>query len=231
MIAQILSQISSHWIIHYHRRIVFIAAPHLDPTRSADISEMKEEAQVQEPQSNAQAHTERLFEHAFTRPHRGESDKLISRSVVKPLLYFLAILSSAFVVVGCIVPTYSLNQLGIIGLLVEAGQSFNAAYKEFSVFTTLSAMIDQASVLGNISDYIGLSSLSALILLTVLVVPILQVVVLLVQWFAPLTKRRRFRLMVTLEALQAWQYMEVYLLAVLVASWQLGSISCKYQYR
>lgn len=213
--AQILSQISSHYIIHYHRRIVFNTAPHLDPSRSVEISDVKTGT------------TDRLFAHAFTRPHRGESDKLVSRPAVNPLLYLLAILSSVLVVVGCIVPTFSLNKLGIIGLLVEAGQSFDAAYNEFSVFSTIRTIIDQASVMGNISDYIGLSSLSTLIVLTVLIVPILQVMVLLIQWFAPLSRRRRFRLMVTLEALKAWQYMEVYLLAILIASWQLGAISGK----
>jgi hypothetical protein len=229
MMAQILSQIVSHWIIHYHRRIVFTAAPHLDPTRHADICDAHVENQPKSLESNDQAQdTDRLFEHAFSRPHRGESDRLISRAIVNPFLYILAIASSAFVVVGCIVPTYSLNKLGIIGLLVEAGQSFNAAYNEYSVFSTVKTIIDQASVMGNLSDYIGLSSLSALIILTVLLVPILQAVVLLIQWFAPMTKRRRFRFMVTLEALQAWQYMEVYLLSVLIASWQLGSISCKF---
>ena len=231
MMAQILSQISSHWMIHYHRRIVFTAAPHLDPTRYGEISDMNEQAQPKLHERNVQPHrADRLFEHAFSRPHRGESDKLVSRSVVNPLLCLLAILASAFVVVGCIVPTFSLNKLGIIGLLVEAGQMFNAAYTEFSVFSTIRAIIDQASVMGNISDYIGLSSLSALIIISVLILPILQAVVLLIQWFAPLTNRRRFRLMVTLEALQAWQYMEVYLLAVLIASWQLGAISCKSSY-
>jgi hypothetical protein len=232
MMAQILSQISSHWIIHYHRRIVFTAAPHLDPTRCADISDVREEAQPKLSESNAPSQSvDRLFEHSFSRPHRGESDRLVSRRVINPLLYLLAILSSAFVVIGCIVPTFSLNKLGIIGLLVEAGQSFDAAYNEFSVISTIKTIIEQASVMGNISDYIGLSSLSALILLTVLVVPILQAVILLLHWFAPVTKRRRFRLMVALEALQAWQYMEVYLLAVLIASWQLGSISCKFQHQ
>ena len=230
--AQILSQISSHWIIHYHRRIVFTAAPHLDPTRCADISDVYEGDNTKLSESNVQAHSaDRLFEHAFSRPHRGESDRLVSRSVVNPLLYLLAMSSSALVLVGCIVPTFSLNKLGIIGLLVEAGQSFDAAYNKFSVFSTIKTIIDQASVMGNLSDYIGLSSLSALIIISVLIVPIVQAIVLLIQWFAPLTKRRRFRLMVALEALQAWQYMEVYLLAVLIASWQLGAISCKSKHR
>ena len=129
---------------------------------------------------------------------------------------------------GCVSPSYSLNKLGIVGILVEAGQEFEAAYAEFSVLTTITSIIEQASLTGRTADYIGLGSLSALIFLSVLVVPILQVIVLLIQWFAPITRKRRFRLSVLLESLQAWQYMEVYLLAVLIASWQLGPVSGKF---
>ena len=48
---------------------------------------------------------------------------------------------------------------------------------------------------------------------------------LLAQWLMPLTRKHRYRLSIVLEILQAWQYVEVYLLAVLVASWQLGTFS------
>jgi hypothetical protein len=229
MIAQIVSQLSSHWIIHYHRRIVFDAAPHLDPSKHPELMYYnKQDDQRKLATSIVQVDTtDRLCMHAFSRPHRGESDKLISRPIVNPSLYILATVASALTVVGCIVPSFSLNQLGIVGILVEAGQSFDAAYKEFSVFSTAKTIVDQATVVGNISDYIGLSSISALLIFSVLIVPILQAAVLLVHWFAPLSRKRRFRLLVTLEALQSWQYMEVYLLAILIASWQLGNISGK----
>jgi Paraquat-inducible protein A len=228
MIAQILSQLTSHWIIHYHRRVVFNAAPHLDPSKAAQIHYNNEETQPKLSTSVVQVDTtDRLFMHAFSRPHRGESDKLIARPIVNPFLYIFGTATAALVVIGCIVPSFSLNQSGIIGILVEAGQSFDAAYKEFSVFSAIKAIVDQASVMGNISDYVGLGSLSALLIFSVLIVPILQTIVLFVHWFAPLTRKRRFRLLVTLETLQAWQYMEVYLLAVLIASWQLGNISGK----
>jgi Paraquat-inducible protein A len=227
MMAQIISQLSSHLIIHYHRRIVFKAAPHLNPSRSVDL--VKLESRVNGCESHIPVDkTDRLFMHAFSRPHRGESDKLKPRRIINLLLYLLSMTVLALVVIGCIVPSYSVNKLGIVGILIEAGQKFEAAYSKYSVFSTIKLIVDQASVTGSILDYIGLGSLSALLLLSVLVVPILQVLVILVQWFTPLTRKRRFRLSVVLECLQAWQYMEVFLLAVLIASWQLGSISGEY---
>jgi Paraquat-inducible protein A len=226
--AQILSQLSSHWIIHYHRRIVFAAVPHLDPTRSGEFcigaSEHEECVKLSSVQTPVST-TDSLFTHAFSRPHRGHSDKLVPRRFVNLLLYFLSLTVLALVVLGCMVPAYSIRKDGVVGIFIEAGQNFDAAYSEYSVFSTVKSILDQARLTGNVTDYIGLGSLSALIIFSVLLVPILQVLVLLVHWFSSLTRKRRFRLSVVLEILQAWQYMEVFLLAILIGSWQLGSIS------
>jgi hypothetical protein len=40
-----------------------------------------------------------------------------------------------------------------------------------------------------------------------------------------LNQRSRTRLFVAIEALSAWQYIEVYLFSIIVASWQLGEVS------
>jgi hypothetical protein len=165
--------------------------------------------------------------HAFRRPHRGESDKLVPRRFVNPFLVFLASCVCILVVIGCILPSYSLNALGIVGILVESGQGFAAATKDYSVFTTMTLLFEQASLTGGMLDFIGLGGLSFLMILSVLIVPIAQACALLVEWFAPLPKVRRHRLSVLLEILHAWQYTEVYMLAILVGSWQLGPISGK----
>lgn len=228
MTAQVLSQLCSHWIIHYHRRIVYAAVPHLDPSRSVEFnigaSEHEECVKLSSVQTPV-GKTDNLFTHAFSRPHRGESDKLVPRRFVNLLLYFLSLSILALVVLGCMVPAYSVQKIGVVGIFIEAGQDFEDAYSEYSVFSTVKSIMDQARLTGSVSDYIGLGSLSALLIFSVLLVPILQVLVLLVHWFSPLTRKRRFRLSVALEILQAWQYMEVFLLAILIGSWQLGSIS------
>jgi hypothetical protein len=53
----------------------------------------------------------------------------------------------------------------------------------------------------------------------------LQSVSLMLQWFYPMTMRQRTRMSITNEILQAWQYVEVYLIALFVACWQLGPVS------
>jgi hypothetical protein len=162
---------------------------------------------------------------AFKRPHRGESDKLVIRRFVNPMLIALATCCILLVILGCVLPSYSVSAYGIVGILVESGQKFSAAESSYSVFTTISLLFEQAKLTGTAADFVGLGSLAIIMLLSVLFAPIAQSVTLLIQWFIPLTRKRRHRLMILLEILQAWQYAEVYLLAIIVGSWQLGPIS------
>jgi Paraquat-inducible protein A len=240
LMAQIISQVSSHFIIHYHRRIVEEAMKEnqeIPGIVNTDTALMDNEGNEVEHSSVANdAFTSvapdlferfkiQLSSNAFSRPHRGDSDKLVTRRVVSPLLIFLAICCITLFILGCLLPSYSVGAYGIVGILVESGQKFRAAESSYSPFTTIALLFDQAKLSGTAADLVGLGSLSIILLLSVLVVPIAQSLVLLIQWFVPLTHRRRYRLMIALEVLQAWQYAEVYLLAILVGSWQLGPIS------
>jgi len=146
----------------------------------------------------------RLCDHAFKRPHREESDKLVARPTIGPLLLFLSTSLCILIVVGCILPSFSVVVLGIVGVLVESGQAFIAANTNYSVFTTIKLLFDQASLTGGVGDYVGLGTLSVILVVSVLIIPVLQSLVLLVQWFVPLTRKRRYRLLVALEILQAW---------------------------
>merc|ERR1712232_291677 len=94
-----------------------------------------------------------------------------------------------------------------------------------SVFSTAGKLIDQAGLTGRAADYIGLGTLSSLLVFTVLVVPLLQTGTLVYQWFYPITRTHRHRIIILLEILTAWEYASVYLVAVIVTSWQLGQVS------
>jgi len=93
------------------------------------------------------------------------------------------------------------------------------------LFSIVKLLSEQASFLGNTSDYVGLGVLSAILILTVLIVPLMQVLFIMIRWFIPLEKQGKYRNFIVIEALQAWQYMEVYIFAVIIASWQLGGVS------
>ena len=93
------------------------------------------------------------------------------------------------------------------------------------MFTTMKLLVGQAKYLGGFWNYIGLGTLSTVLFATVLIVPILQIVLMCIRWFMFLNQKQRFHNFVITEALEAWKYLEVYILAVIIASWQLGSVS------
>lgn len=172
---------------------------------------MTGEAQTSGPSGEPTRIEERLCDHAFARPHRGENERLVPRAYVFPLMGFVSVALFALIVTGCAIPSFSLDILGIVGILVESGQKFAEASSDYSVFNTVTLLFKQAAFTGKFGDYLGLGTLSILLVTTVLVVPLSQCVVLLYMWFRPMTQRLRKRMMILVEILSAWQYAEVYL--------------------
>jgi Paraquat-inducible protein A len=234
LIAQLISQISSHFIIHYHRNIVHRATGsfkqnhHLVRASLANLA-LNDASDTSSNDSRVDCpYGERkdlLHCHAYARPHRGESGKLIIRSYVNTLAVFVAVVFSVLTVIGCVLPSAGLNFLGVLGVAVEAGQAWEEASTKLSVFDLVKLLMDQAAFVGGAKDYVGLGTLSVLLIITVLIIPLAQTAVLLYQWFVPMTGRKRRHVAITVETLQAWQYMEVYVISVIVATWQLGPIS------
>ena len=162
---------------------------------------------------------ESLMAHSFARPHRAENDRVIARWFATPFLFCSGAILSALVVLGCALPSFSLELLGLVGVAVEAGQRFEEASTDFSLFRMVKVLFNQADFTSRIADYIGLGSFAALLVVTVLMVPLAQTALLLYHWIRPMTRSKRTKVVVANEVLQAWQYTEVYALAVLVGSW------------
>jgi len=213
LIAQLVSQLSSHFIIHYHRKVAKRALDSYSQSIANHSSKTREDQK------------ELLRTHQFGRPHRGEEEKLIVRTWVNYALISLVSSSAAFIIAGCIFPSFSIEVFGLLGVAVESGQESREAKTYHSVFTVIKLLFEQAKFLEIVKNYVGLGSFSVIFALTVLLVPILQSLVLLGHWFVPMTMKQRMKMSVLVEILQAWQYAEVYVIAIFVASWQLGPIS------
>ena len=258
MIAQLISQITSHVIIHYHRRIVTKATGRLKqgiPTNTNSPASLETRAQSQDEENptnngagldqsdcasslvdisigrsaipsaaesdadSAEEENITLSTIQYSRPHRGETEKLVARAYVDKLLVLCVCLIVVCVITGCILPSFSLELFGLVGVAVEFGQDFEQASLSYSVFSVIKLLFDQASYLGTAGDYLGLIVLSVLFVSTILFVPIIQAIVLLRQWFSSSTKTQKQKIAVRLEILQAWQYLEVYIVALLISSW------------
>jgi hypothetical protein len=264
MMAQLLSQVTSHAVIYYHRRVVKAAARQhemqsvrlevagmetpravaeievelSDGTREVGGDGKEREGPTLTPagvpaaletrsdsSSDDNDEPESLFHHAFLRPHRVECDKLTLRPGVNPVLIGVCIGLVALILAGNLAHSISFDFLGIVGLAVESGQDFNEARNELSIISIANLLMDEARFLGKAKDKIGMASISSLLVLSTLIIPIAQAFMLLVQWFYPLKRASRGKISTTVEILQAWQYMEVYLVAVIVAAWQIGDVS------
>jgi hypothetical protein len=233
LIAQLISQVSSHFIIHYHRNIVhqankayrnkhhLIAASRMDLALT-EGTDTTDDSNGDDPYGDKE---DVLHQHAFSRPHRGESGKVITRGYVNSLVVFGAVAFSVLMIVGSILPSTGLEFLGVLGVAVESGQGWEQAYAKLSLFDLAQLLMNQARFTGGFEAYFGLGFLSALLVITVLIVPLVQTAVLMYQWFVPMTGRKRIRVSILVEVLQAWQYAEVYVISVVVATWQLGPIS------
>ena len=225
LIAQLISQVSSHFIIHYHRNVehkALIEYRHHHGIMLEKAETLEEAVLSYNPYGDRE---DRLCKRTFTRPHRGESEKLTVRRFINSLLVFGAVALCICIVVGVSLPSVGLDFLGLFGVAVEFGQGGDEATASLSLFDVTASLMDQARFIGDAKSFAGLGSLSALVVITVLIVPLVQTATLLYHWFAPMTGKTRSRLSVLVESLSAWQYAEVYIASVIVASWQLGPIS------
>ena len=206
MIAQLISQVNSHFVIHYHRNI-----------QSDHEKKVALEGSTKKIEEEKDTKTTPLYKHNFKNTFSKSTSHL--RPIASIVITFLAILFVCLIITGCILPSYSLEQFGLVGL------TSSKPYIEHDIFSTIQLLSDQASFTGTFSDRIGLTVLSFVLILTVLIVPICQLSLSLYRWFQPMSQQTRLRLFVALEALSSWQYIEVYLLSIIVASWQLSGVS------
>jgi hypothetical protein len=200
MIAQLVSQINSHIMIHYHRKIIYDYENRLLDTEDKSI----------------------LHKHDFRREGKKGAFPIQIRKGMNSIILFISFMFIGLLSMGLVFPTFSLTQQGLVGLVV----SFAGETKVYhNVLSIVQLLLNQAFYTKVITDYMGLGSLSAIFILTVIAIPLLQLGFLLKRWFKPLTERARLRNFVIVEALQAWQYLEVYIFSILIACWQLGNVS------
>jgi len=239
MIAQLIAQISSHFIIHYHRRVVNEAEAillteknessidiALVPTASMEDSiSLSPKSEICNDEDNEER-TYQLCNYEYTRLHRDDpNDKLTVRSSTNYLVFGTAGLLCVLLILGCSLPTFSVEVLGLLGLMIEAGQDFNPSITMFSVFTIPVFIMSQAQIMQSNAQTIGLLIFSFLFVFCVFIAPLLQTIALVYLWYRPMTDKTRLKVLVYIEILSAWQYCEVFVISVVFAAWQLGPTS------
>ncbi len=213
MLAQLLSQISSHIIIHYHRKSVNTATTAQASDWNIGTSDESETV------------TAALRKHQFQLDYEASTKRASVREGTEWVLSAAMLAFVALVICGCVLPSFSIETLGLVGLAVESGQQFQEAKAFYSVFGLAKMIMEEARYLNTASNYVGLGTLASLLVITAFLVPLAQSCSLAVQWFVPTTKKQRKNNLVANEVLSAWQYMEVYVSSIIIAAWQLGGVS------
>ncbi len=218
MIAQLVSQFNSHLIIYYHRKIV-------DEFERKECR-MEEESSVDPHVLLAETGDRplKLCNHKFDRDGAKKGQLIAVRKFINNTLIIASIAYLILLLTGVTMPSFNVNRVGLLGLAVEAspGESSNVQH---SVLSILQLLINQARFTDAPLDYIGLIFLSMIVVLTIIVIPIAQLGLLMYRWFGNLDRNARRRNFVLVKAVSAWQYVEVYILAIVLACWQLGSVS------
>lgn len=213
MLAQLVSQVSSHFINHYHRKSVMTA------NKSQQV-----ELQL-DPPSNDEITLEKLGAHTFKLDYEASSKRASVRRSVGLILIGAFILFSSLVICGCSLPSFSIEIFGLVGLAVESGNKFEEAKTYYSVFDLANMIMEQGRYLNTASDLVGFGTLASLLVITVFIVPLAQTASLLAEWFTPMTANQRLKNEAVNEILSSWQYMEVYALAIIITAWQIGDVS------
>ncbi|KAL3789345.1 hypothetical protein HJC23_006499 [Cyclotella cryptica] len=124
-----------------------------------------------------------LRKHSFMLDYEASSKRAVVKDWVSWLLLTVLVLLAVLVTLGCSLPSFSIEILGLLGLAVESGNEFNQAKTYYSVFSLAKLIMDEARYLGDTSSYVGLGTLASLLVLTVFIVPLGQTASLLIEWF------------------------------------------------
>lgn len=211
MIAQIVSQLSSHYVLHCHRKIVSDCL-----TLNQADTNLPNDGTVQ-TNTVKQALSQHMFASA------GSIRKNVLRAVNVVLLVTTFAIAGLYLS-GLFLPNFSIESYGILGVMMELGDNVPAAVKDYDILGVTNELVEQAKFTGVTSDYIGQVALSVVVVFTVLIVPLLLLLLLLYRWFVPMDEKSRWRNFILIETLSAWQYSEVFVLSIVVAAWQLGPL-------
>jgi len=226
-----MSQISSHFIVMYHRRIVkegqrkYQERHH--PERLSDVViEETDPAPLLASETSDHEKKDLLCKHRFMQKFDNESERVVARRSVNFSFPVAAMMLSALLVVSCTLPSLRIEVYGVVGIFIEIGKYLKEeAVKKESIFSMAAAMVEQAVYMEETVHYIGNIFLTIVFIATLLVVPIAMLATMTYMWLFPQTRKTRERVAIAIETLQAWQYVEVYILGIIIESWQLGQVS------
>ena len=238
MVAQLISQLSSNVIVYYHNKNLKeggkrVSFKHDEPSSDGE-SYVHDNAKSYYSESSGGwedldfsqgQNVISLCQESFQLGGHRAGQMVILRMRSKAIIGLVGVSAIALLIAGCIVPSFRIDISGVAAQLIISDDRNQSTSKYYSVFGVVLTVMKQAIYLGTISNFIGLSSFSILFICTTLITPLGLIVILLCIWFLPMVPNRRKQLIQTSNILSAWQYLEVYIISIFMAMWQVGDIS------
>lgn len=141
--------------------------------------------------------------------------------------------SIAFSVACILAPTVAFETKNVLAIALDSRKTLSEVISEYSVFRLATVVLQKASfVLGSTGDYIGLGVLLVLGIASAIMFPLINAYVAFRRWMAggednikeeaPVENK-----MVTayIDRFKAYNHLEVYIVAFVIAIWQLGAFS------
>lgn len=123
---------------------------------------------------------------------------------------------------GMVLPTMSVKTNGMVGILLDFGETDGRTVTQ-SVLDMTEVMARQVKT--NFINECGIWSLTVIFLVCTFITPAVQAVVWAIMWAAPLSLDRLKGLIVLSEVLSAWNFFEVFMIAILIAVMQLERLA------
>jgi len=205
LIAQLLSQVSSHIIIHYHRISMSLAE---QVNRRASISTFLEEnvRPVGSPFPTP------LYSHVF------QDGKFRLCHAARWGAIAAAVATMALFIAGWSVPAFQVKTLGLLGVVADLGDNGVLSSVLYSVWNVVERLVLLVEDMDGPWLQAGLWLLIVTFTMTVAVVPATLIGVGIVLWLVPLEQHAKEAALNAVEILTAWQYVEVYVLSVIMSS-------------
>ena len=146
------------------------------------------------------------------------------------VVWLMGVGAAVLVVAGACIPSFLTSINGVAGVAFELITAEAERSKLYSVLGVVRLLVDQgldggAGGPGGVGSVWGMIFLAAIFVICALLVPVVQSILLAYIWAAPLTCCRLRTLLATNEVLSAWQYLEVYVVGIVVLLLQIGQVS------
>ena len=155
----------------------------------------------------------------FARSYHSEPpERFIVRSGVNTAVAVLGLVAIGLTIAGSILPAVSYEASGVFAEAIQSSQDTDVYRTEYGVISLAQKVVSDASVLGEGKYIFGLWLIAFLLVLTVMVTPIACVCGLLVQWFYPLQKLTRRKIVAANDRIHAWQFLETFVIAAVAVA-------------